>query len=235
MRRGGLSAIGAIWALNSQSVFAQSASLVTAPRGPMRLRRTLSRELVDGNMLVVARSWEVEFSSARHGWLVDGNQIGVEVDADPGLEALAELERSRATTESFPLELDHLGKIRFGTPKQRHVGIDQLAQAADSAVISMGGTEITKGRLRLFLTQMQQASLSLMTSFPQDLFFPSSGELSESKTMDLPGGLKGQMELTYRAQADPASGLLSSSKRSVITRIEGEELFSSEAWQLTPA
>ncbi|MFN2099375.1 hypothetical protein [Altererythrobacter sp. MF3-039] len=235
IRKGGLSAIGAIWALNAQSVLAKAGTVVNVPSGPMRLRREITRELIDGNRLTVARVWNVRFLSAANGWRVEGTQRDVEVKAPAGLESLAALERSRQTEESFPLELDSHGMIMAGPVVSRQIALDQLGQAAHSAIDSLGGAAVRHNELRAFLAQLQQASLSMMTRWPQDLFFPAGSESSEKKAMDLPGGVSGRMEIIYRAEADLTNGLLKSSERTVVTRIENEELRSSEVWKLTAA
>lgn len=233
--RSAAGAIGAILALNSQPVFAAGQRSLTAPTRAMHLTRTITRGLVDGQSIIVARSWRVRFAAEGDGWAVTGSQEDVGVMAPSGLESLARIETNRPAREAFPIRLDCDGLIIQEPASSRRLDMDEVARAAHQSITARGGGGDKRGQLQLFLAQLQQTSASLMSTFPQDLFFPMAKPQREKRSMELPGGLIGEMELTYAATARPISGLLDSSERMVVTRIEGEELRSSETWDLSDA
>lgn len=79
------------------------------PAGLMIFKRRLERGLPDGNKLVVARSFAVNFARTTEGWTVSAEQVAVAVDAPARIAPLAALERQRIETGLFPLTLGRRG------------------------------------------------------------------------------------------------------------------------------
>ena len=202
------------------------------PSRPMTLTRTLDRMLFDGKILSVRRVWRVGFAQLDGGWRVDGDLLSVDVDAPPKLAALASMERDRTADESFPVTLDANGLIVFTSIRDSGVDMDRVSRAALKIIRDSGASDKVLQDTRLFLAQLDQAAIALISQFPQDLFFPAAEPFSERRMMDLPNGLVGEMEMIYSAKVHAENGLLDKSERRVVTRIGDETTHSAERWEL---
>ncbi len=83
-----------------------------------------------------------------------------------------------------------------------------------------------------YLAELQQASSSLLTRLPDDLFFPRLGPMRSVRAVDLPGGLTGEFEVTYDAVSAQEGEWLADAEREVITRIAGSEQRAREVWTM---
>ena len=211
---------------------ARDVRAITPPTGRRILTRGLERTLFDGKQIIVRRKWAIDFVPETNGWTVAGELIGVEVDVPPPLAPLANIEKNRPVSESFPIRLDGEGLILYGQGRASKLDMDQVASAASEVIASAGTFAIDQRAARMFVGQLDQAANSLMSLFPQDLFFPSTEPVTDRRTMDLANGLVGEMEMRYTATADGGTGLLRTSRRLVTTRIGGESMESAELWEL---
>ena len=229
------SALGALAGFAAPLARARSRDAIVIPAAPQILTRTVTRELRDGASIVVERAWTIGFAPAAGGWRVGGCQSLVTVDAPAPLAELAEIERTRDASEAFPLLLDADGRIRRGAPPVLTLDMERVARAAESAIMARGTRPGEVQALRLFLGQLQQSASDLMSRFPDDLFFPSGETVDEAHKMEFPGGVAGEFRLRYAASADPATGLLLASERTVTTRVGDDSMNSLEHWSLQPA
>jgi len=205
---------------------------IIVPAGTMRLSRRVTRELDPQVAIVVTREWRIAFSHIEGGWLVSGDMVAVDVDVPPALNALADIERQRDTPECFPIELDESGLIRRSDGPQLSLDLDTAAHEAE-LVLTANGSDISKQRdLRSFVSQLQMSASSLITRFPQDLFFPSGDDIVEKREMTLPGGITGLVRMDYSAKLQQGSQLLRSSVRTITTSVGGETRRSVEEWNL---
>ena len=234
IRAGAAGAIAMLSGFAAPVALAAEPKLVRVPKTPMCLSRTVTRELIDHANLIVQRSWEIDFTQRGSGWVISGEQLAVSVDAPAALEPLAKLERERVADEAFPILIDSYGLIDRSITADSHVDISRVSNAAIEVVKNRGGGAVEKAELRRFLAQLQQAASSLMTHFPQDLFFPLTPSTTESRTMDLPGGMHGEVTMTYESHSEEDNGLLIDSKREISTRIAGDVMHSVESWSLLP-
>lgn len=229
------SAIGALVGFAAPVAQARSGAAIVTPCNPQILTRSVVRELGDGAAIVVKRAWTIGFVPEVDGWRVSGQQSRVEVDAPAPLAELAEIERTRQASEAFPLLLDAAGRIRRTAPPVLMLDMERVARAAESAIMARGARPGEQAALQLFRAQLQQSANDLISRFPDDLFFPAGVEVDETHTMELPGGVAGEFNLNYAASADPATGLLVASQRTVTTRIGAKAMRSIERWNLEQA
>ncbi|MFA6218766.1 MAG: hypothetical protein WC692_03195 [Erythrobacter sp.] len=204
------------------------------PAAPLVLTRQVERELHDGRLLVVVRSWRCQFIAAGRGAIVEGRQAGARVDAPPQLATLARMEEQRVDDGPFPALLDPSGRISG----QGQVPAADLSRAIDEAaaiLVAKGhrGEGLAEGRR--FLSRLADAAGAAIAQIPEDLFFPARHESGFSRTLDLPGGLQGTVEVTIETRTDPVTGLLERSSRSAVTHIGNEARRNRELWTLTPA
>lgn len=227
-------AIATLIAMRVPVAAARESGRILIPEGEMRLVRRVTRCLGDGHSIIVEREWIVDFSSRGIGWAVDGRQQSVDVEAPERLAPIAELERRRVCTELFPLELDGGGMISENSERISPLDLDKVAAAAKGVLDEQGASSDEVKHFHRFMAQLQQSASSLISSLPADLFFPVAKPFAETRTIAMPGGQTGEIELSYKAIAHPGSGLLDSSHREVVTRVGGTEMRSSESWHMRP-
>ena len=208
---------------------------IAVPGGHMRLTRKVTRELGPHAAIVVTREWEISFAGTGDGWLVSGDMVAARVEAPPPLGALAEMEEQRAVPESFPIELDSSGLIRRSDGPLTPADLDAAAREAQRVLAANDPGGVKQGDLRIFVSQLQLSASSLITRFPQDLFFPVEGGSSETREMTLPGGVTGRFRMDYSATRQADSPLLRSSMRTVTTSAGTETMRSIEEWELRAA
>ena len=93
----------------------QAIARFVPPAGEMVLARSLIRELSDGQRIVVTRRYTIRFAAVPEGYQINGELIGVDVDAPPRLASLAELERRRVDPGLFPMRIDRAGILHEKT------------------------------------------------------------------------------------------------------------------------
>lgn len=205
-------------------------SKVSFPQWPVRLTRRLERGLGDGASLIVSRTWECRFELAGSGATIAARQMAVDVVAPPALSALAEIERRREASGLFPMQLDASGAIVGWS--QNQTDLDHAVAAARAAIESKDLQARQEDDAKRYVAAMGRTAAAVVSQVPRDLLFPRAGERREERALDLPGGGKGMYELTVRASAQPASGLLKSSERHIVTRVGQSSRTSSESWSI---
>ncbi|WP_126665484.1 hypothetical protein [Croceibacterium ferulae] len=204
------------------------------PATPMLYTRRLQRELKDGKLFVVTRSFAIRFERAEGGFRVTGEQVAVEVDAPPQLDRFVQMERERVEDGLFPLQLTEAGQI---------VGLKKVAPAEqlDDAIAQVLATiaEVVKPaadaeQLGRFARAIHENALLLLTTLPPDLFAPERAQHQESRTLNLPDGSEGVVTASYRMARAPTTGLLTEAQREVITVVGGHHKRTVESWTLQP-
>lgn len=201
------------------------------PRAPMVYTRRLQRDLGPGWSLAVSRKFTVEFRASSDGYVVDGVQIGVEVDAPENLSAFARLEEARVENSLFPLELDASGRILGGANGGMS---DQVAQAVEHGLAELASQSIAeeeRKQLAGFLSAIHDAGGQLTSILPPDIFAPESLRREEREEFVVPGGL-GALQVEFEADVDAASGLMRSARRTVTTALGEDRRQTTEDWSL---
>lgn len=204
---------------------------ISPPGNAMIYRRKLERTLPGGrHSFVVQRDFQVQFSPMpTGGFHVSGHQIAVEVSAPDNLAQLSDLERQRVERGIFPLDLGEDGRILDWPAPQPD---QQVAQALDDVRQQFAdhGEEI--GTL---LEALHSASSRLTAVLPDDLFAPAETAREERREIELPWGDHGEVVTRFEASRDPGTHLMRQARRTVTTRLGGEERRSREKWELFPA
>ncbi|MBV7258603.1 hypothetical protein [Erythrobacter crassostreae] len=198
----------------------------------MRLSRVIMRTLGDGRTLSVHREWQIQFFEQGRGFTVSGTQTLAKVDAPKNLAAIARIEEERSTDQMWPILLAADGRILGTGDFTRKADLTAAVQAAEESVLRQDQSPSIKAQHMRYLSQMQQASSSLLDTLPPDLFFPVGEPQNLVRAIDLPEGMKGEFEISYSAK--PASGgqWLSEAKREITTRIGNDIRRSTEEWRL---
>lgn len=205
-----------------------------APSGRFSLSRLVERELVDGILLSIERSWTCGFAAAGGGILVDGHDLACKVTAPAALAGLAEMERRRKDTGPFPALLDDRGRIRAPVDEAR---VDP-AQAVDLALAAMrtGKPDLRDAAAkRQLLMQLVAAAGQSFSVIPEDLFFPDIEPSSLSREIEISPGLTGRIDLAVTTAANPVTGLLERRERKLATRIADDVRSAREVWSLMQA
>ena len=208
--------------------------LFRPPPGAMLFSRKLIRELMDGKLIIAERQFQISFDPGDVGFKVRGSQTAVNVTVPPALEAFAEIERSRIENGLFPATLTPEGLIA-SVPAHTPSQATQQAVEKALALLDQSNSVSDPQAYRQFLGLVQQSVVKLLSRPPQDLFAPSSEPTTSRRQLPLPGDLLGEIEVSYRADADPQTGLLLTASRDVVTRIGDDTRRAREEWWLTPA
>lgn len=208
---------------------------IQPPARSMTYKRMIQRQLGDGAMLSVERSFAVRFVKGADGFRIDGEQTLVEIDAPAGLEALLRLEKERVETGIFPIMLDQNGRIQSGATAPEAHQIDAALARVSQLVLESNRAPTERRELSDFVAAIHQAGSNLTTNLPIDLFAPTNGERSISREIALPDGLIGEVTTRFSASCDPQTHLMSHAKREIVTRMEGDARRTIESWSLLPA
>lgn len=212
----------------------QAAGQFVPPAGEMVLARSLIRELSDGKQIVVTRRYRIRFVPVAGGYRVEGDLLGVTVDAPPVLASLADLERRRIDTGLFPLELGNDGLVRGQSQILVDPALRTEAQAQASTLLSpragdaAGRTET--GRVIGKLAQGGAAS-----PWPADLFHANPGERRLQRQVNLADGRIGAVEVVLRVGALLPCGLPRRFERTVTTQLPGSRTVSHEVFTFEDA
>lgn len=198
---------------------------------PMVLTRQLRRPLPGGIEISTARSYEVRFVREEGGYRIEGKLIEVEIKAPARFEALAALERARPDTGMFPMRIDASGRFLAADGRQQQEFARSAGQVA-SGMIPAGLVSAEARDARAFIGQ--SSANPVQTAWPEDLFRPVPGKHSSSQVMSLPGGKTGEVAISTEAQVDAASGLVTSFRREVTTRLGDSTRVTLESWTLAP-
>jgi hypothetical protein len=209
--------------------------LIAPPPEMMTFSRKLRRGLGGGYALNVERQFDVRFERIASGFVIDGEQVAVSVDAPPNLEALARIERERREERLFPLLLDQQGLIRSGPDGGRPSA--NLEQAIDVALEQLAAGLKSQRELieaREFILGLQLAAGAIISEVPVDLFVPPQTVQQASRRIDLPDGLSGMLSTQYSGRVSAATGLLEEASRIVVTETGGSRRESVESWSMGP-
>lgn len=213
----------------------EDARTVVFPSAPMVLRRELERGLMDGNAIVVVREWQCSFAPDAGGCTVSGRQTMVDVAAPRSLAALAEIERRRAVDGLFPLVLDRSGQITAGPASSDGRAIQHAIETARAVFEGLPAAVVAAADPDAFLRQVNATAAEMVSRVPRDLFFPTPGTTTDARDIALDDGETGRIEVVVEAQAQPGSGLLASSQRTVRTSVGESVRVSREAWSMRAA
>lgn len=217
-----LTAAGPVWA----------APPTICPPKPMRLARRLERGLSDGKAVTTEREWLVDFEVDGAGFVIDGKQVSVAVDAPAHLARLAAIEEQRDTSSMFPIALSRSGDIvDVGEVDDS----DEMAETMKVALEIIEKAGLKPEDHRRNLAAIQAASAQLLESMPRDLFFPKATDWTNRRSLPLPGGHSGDIAVHYEAEKCPGKPWLERAERVVTTTVSGNSRFSREIWTLAPA
>ncbi len=226
--------LGAALAGVTLSASAAAQCRIALPQQTMRLRRELERELHDRSVIRVEREWTIEFHRKRAGIVVSGHQLSARVVAPEALEPLAQIERQRSTQRVFPITLDAAGQMMDAGPLVLRSDIALAAQVAGkiwSGLEASAPNPLEPLRQVPHGPQLSQRSLS--DHLPADLFYPADRAERTTRTVDLPNGESGQIELSIRARSQAQQPWLRQWERRITTSIGGSRRHSSETWSLS--
>ncbi len=230
----GIAAILPIAAIGTAQAQAPApAGAFAPPVTPLLLTRTLRHLLQDGKAVVTRRTYRVHFAPEHGGFVLDGTLTDVAVEAPPGLEALATLERRRPDAGMFPMRLDSRGRILPAADLAPSAAQRQAIGVASAQIARMDLTTSDAAQAQGFVAQLQ--AQPYRTAWPQDLFYPAPGARREQRTIPLPDGQHGLATTEAQASADPESGLLSDFTRKVTTDLAGDTRVVIEEWTLVSA
>ncbi|MFN4113285.1 MAG: hypothetical protein ACK4GD_05040 [Sphingomonadaceae bacterium] len=198
---------------------------------PYRLTRLVKRQLGGDGTLMVERSWSITFAAQGRGFLVEGQQSAVTVDAPSALDYLARIERERVEQAMFPLMLDEAGLLAAAAPGASHDALSAAIAEVRAQLIRHGALE---SRTSSFLDSLEAAGQKALAQWPRDLFAPGLMDQEEQRTVELPDGQSGTISITRAASTAPGTGLMMHYKRHVRTRIGDDERVGSEAFLLAP-
>ncbi|MDC0887231.1 hypothetical protein OAS19_05525 [Altererythrobacter sp.] len=209
------------------------AAMPVIPGQACTLSRTLDRILIDGALIRVERQWQVRFSEQDGGYIVEGEQSFVAVDAPPALQPLAKLEASRTESSLFPIRLDTAGLIASTDSGLIAAPMADLLGAAEKFIANAAGGPDRKAQARAFANSLDMHAAKMLSRLPHDLFFPRELSWLESRDVALPDGPVGHVSIQFDAQKDPRSGLLRSAERTVVTTLDEASRTSREIWKLS--
>lgn len=214
----GLLAGAPLAGLVSPRLLAQDAVGKFAPAAhPYRLARRVERQLQGGARLTVERRWSLKFAVQGRGYLVDGHQTGVTVDAPPALAFLAQMERDRLENDMFPLMLDAAGQILSATSSRADealsTAVEQVRKRLEAAFGD--GSDMAER----FLAELQQAGEQSLAAWPANMLAPGAFDREEHRTVPLPDGRNGSITVRTLASSDPATGLMERFERQVTSRL----------------
>lgn len=204
------------------------------PTGPMRYSRRLVRNLAGGASFAVERSFALQFSPAADGWTLAGDQISVAVDAPAPLAAFARLERERVEQGLFPLRLDRAGQIAGGPDRAQTLDLDEAVRTAREMIERSARSAADKTEMVRFVGALHQSAAQLTTLLPTDLFVPVEIPRRRHSDVPLPDGALGKVVASFDARTDPATGMMQTAERRVITTIAGDQRETVESWTFTP-
>lgn len=217
----------------NRAMAAPPSGLIAPPDGPMRYSRTVVRQLSDGKEFSAARDFAVTFRRFDGGFMLNGQQTGVRIDAPAALEQFVQIERERDESGMFPIALDAFGQI-LSTQVAQPAGPD-LPRAIREALshVSSNVSADEREQLAQYLSALQQAGNRVIAYLPTDLFAPVSLSRRDEQRVDLPGGLQGTVESVFECERDAGTGLMRAATRRIVTLVEGTSRTVREDWSLT--
>ncbi|APE27484.1 hypothetical protein BMF35_a0655 [Aurantiacibacter gangjinensis] len=208
--------------------------IISPPSGMMRYTRTAIRQLGQHETLQVTRSFDVDFRSFEHGFMLHGQQVAARVEAPEALRSFGRLEEARDESALFPIALNAYGQILSSdlAPLEN----DGVAAAIAEAVEILRQQQLPqdeRAQLASSIAAMQRAAQRVIAHLPTDIFAPSAGPRVVEQALALPGGMAGRLETRFAGESDFATGLMRSATREIVTEVEGSTRRAHERWSLT--
>lgn len=197
----------------------------------MRLTRVLERELGDGARITVTRTWQVRFVARESGYLVEGEQVAVDVEAPPRLAPLADVERKNPQAGPFPLVLDTAGLI-VSDGATGVAPIPGLEEAAREYL--QGAPAERRAEAMQYVLAIQQAGAAMASRWPEDLFYPVATPRTEERALPLPDGGTGTISVSFGGALSADGDRLDMAQRRIVTIAGGSARVSREIWRLEP-
>lgn len=215
-----------------------SAARFAPPAIPLMLSRTVIRELSDGQRIVVTRRYKVQFVPSTGGYLLNGALIEVQVEAPPILAKLAEMERQRLDPAMFPIRFDAAGMIQPDAPPEG-LGPRARRQLTKDAASLIAGSGLSATRQAEGSSLAGHLAAAAPTSpWPRDLFVTVEPERYQRRSIALPGGEQGEVEVVIRTSKLLPCGMPGLVERVITTSTAGTSRVSREVWTVaytTPA
>lgn len=208
--------------------------LFVPPAGEMLLARSLIRELSDGKQIVVSRKYRIRFVPIAGGYRVEGNLLGVTVDAPPILSSLADLERRRIDSDLFPMELGNDGLLRAQISNRADSALRSEAQARAGALLDQRADD-SAGRAEAGRVIGKLSQGPSTSPWPADLFNANPGERRLERLVNLADGRTGAVEVILRVDARLPNGLPRRFERTVTTQLPGSRSVSREVFTFEDA
>ena len=198
----------------------------------MVLSRTVIRELSGGQQVLVQRRFRVQFVPAGDGFMLTGVPLDVSVEVPPMLARLGELERQRGDMGPFPIMVDAQGLIHPTAAR-----VDAAAQARKDGQQAAQGLIDTAAmpamRKREGEQLLSELAIDPRTSpWPTDLFVASNGERRQHRSVVLPGGEQGEIEVLLKVDKLLPCGMPATFERVITTQLAGTRRVSRELWKL---
>jgi hypothetical protein len=200
------------------------------PSDPIILTRTVWRSLYDDKEIVSRRRYAIRFVPRGDGFAVLGELIESTVDAPPALFALAEMERGRADSSLFPMQLDSNGRM---VAELQSLDLGTHGQGARMAQQMVRASQLTnpdKDQAESLIDQI--AGIGGGADWPMDLFNPERQKRQEIRRMALPGGGEGEINVLLTVQGPLQGGLPRTVERTVVTELAGTRKTTREQWIL---
>lgn len=204
-----------------------------APPGDMVMARTLIRELSDGKQILVKRSYRIRFARTAQGYRVDGDLIGVEVDAPPVLASLIDLEKRRVDTGLFPLQLDTRGMLARQNTEKVDMSYRAELQSRANAILARNAGGKPDPASTAAVARI--ATRSPNSPWPQDLFHPVPGERQIERTVTLSDGRSGKVLIVVKVGELLPCGIPLRFERVVTTLLGGSSMVSHEVYTFAMA
>ena len=216
------------------AVFSRPSTRFVPPAQPMVLTRTLERALADGKRIVTRRSWELTFRRTADGFAVDGALLDSQVEAPPGLAALAQIERTRTDGALFPLLLDADGIIQVPASAGDAAPVITARESAAQIITHapMGSAE--REQAQTLLAAVAAAALRSASNWPADLFIPRDLHREDRREIETGTGETGSIVVITNMRVQSAGALLEHASRQVVTQVGNDRRTSEEQWALVP-
>ena len=208
--------------------------LIEPPVQPMAYHRSVTRDLIDGNSFSVSRTFTLQFSRFSDGFMVEGRQSSVSVDAPTQLSEFAELEAGREEVGLFPLALDPFGLIlSHDRPADMGASVQQALDRTLSALREGQLPQEELATLETFVAALHVAGQGITAHLPVDLFAPSPDARSEEQSIALPDGGLGRVVTRFGGERDHATGLMRAASREITTEVANSRRTTRESWNLS--
>ncbi|WEK45462.1 MAG: hypothetical protein P0Y56_10490 [Candidatus Andeanibacterium colombiense] len=204
------------------------------PAGPMRLDYRVRKSLTADAAIATERNFEIRFVPLTQGFRVEGRQISSAIDGPPELAPLAEVWRKTTLPGLFPFAIDASGLVVAGSGSAS-APEPELGNAIDIALAMLrdgGSSEAQIADTRAFGQWLQRVADELGSDLPRDLFAPPATPQQSSRTIALPGGTTGTIEISFQGTLSPVTGLMREARREIVTRVEDTAQSTVEAWSL---